>query len=398
MLSNTQLKAIHESGLNTRKDVKARINAQLKRECKFKDCDKSLAFERKDMEFCSKGHSRLYKYRIKQSNRAKKRRYNEKHGIKRKTIAKNIRVTSYATPQSEVELIYENYKEPLKPIPKSKGFGYYGTIAVSADKELVQCHICGNLFKSVSAHLPQHKITAPEYKEMWQLQKTTALIGESTRKKYQEKITKSKGLPKHLQEYTRKVQTGEIKHRTNTKFTLEQRNKLGLCPDQVLEKIAILRDKMGRMPSSDEFREEYNHRYIGSINFQFGSWTNAVHKLGEQTIQELKSPDKEKLLEDLVYFFETEGRIPMTSDFNRGLLRDRGVYNREFGSLNNARVEAGLNAILPMPFGQHIELTPDQYFQYKETGQIPGYEPSKDAIKAKKWRDKKKERLLSLAN
>ena len=88
----------------------------------------------------------------------------------------------------------------------------------------------------------------------------------------------------------------------------------------------------------------------------------------------------------------------MTSDFNRGLLRDRGVYNREFGSLNNARVEAGLNAILPMPFGQHIELTPEQYFQYKETGKIPGYKPTKDAIKAKKWRNKKKERLLSLAN
>ena len=238
MLSNTQLKAIHESGLNTRKDVRARINKELKRVCKFKDCDKSLAFERKDMEFCSKSHSQLYKYRIKQSNRAKRQRYNAKHGIKRKNLAKNIRVTSYATPPSEVELIYENYKEPLKSIPKSKGFGYYGTIAVSADKELVQCHICGNLFKSVSAHLPQHKITAPEYKEMWQLQKTTALVGESTRKKQQDRVLKQ-GLPKHLQEYNHKVRTGQIKHKVNTKFTLEQRNKLGVCADQVLEKIAI---------------------------------------------------------------------------------------------------------------------------------------------------------------
>lgn len=60
MLSAVQLKAIHESGIKTRKDVQARINKELKRVCKLKDCDNSLAFERKDRIFCSRGHSVQY--------------------------------------------------------------------------------------------------------------------------------------------------------------------------------------------------------------------------------------------------------------------------------------------------------------------------------------------------
>ncbi len=269
------------------------------------------------------------------------------------------------------DLIYENYKEPLKAIPKSEGYGFYGTVATSIDGNLVQCHICGNMFPSVSHHLRKHQIKAREYKEQFQLAITTALVGEATREKLQNKVyAESKkyiGLPEHLQEYNRKVQSGEIQHRTSGNgWSLERRNKEGLCPDQVLLKITELADKLGHTPSYDEFKLHYKTRYIHSIEYQHGSYLNAVKALKLTSAKELKEPSSEKLLEDLRKFQKVHGRVPTKSDFNRGLLYSRTLYWSRFGSLNNARIEAGLNAVVSMGFGRIKELTPDEYRAYRE--------------------------------
>lgn len=55
------------------------------------------------------------------------------------------------------------------------------------------------------------------------------------------------------------------------------------------------------------------------------------------------------------------------------------------------RYEAGMNAVIPMPLGKGIELTPEQYIEYKETGKTGAYKPSKDAIRHRISRSKKKE-------
>lgn len=172
---------------------------------------------------------------------------------------------------------------------------------------------------------------------------------------------------------------------------LEKRNKLGLCPDQVLEKIRELADKLGHTPSLIEFNTEYKGRYTGSINFQHGSYLNAVAKLGLKSAKEVKEHTSQELLENLVEFFDKYGRIPMTTDFNRGLLgAARGTYIARFGTLNNARIEAGLNAILPLPFGQKVEMSPEQYLEYK-AGQGDYYENlSKDAKRNRGYRKRNK--------
>lgn len=321
------------------------------------------------------------KAEVRKINREKKKRYYERHGIK---FDKTIRNRNAAPSRSGVEftsqtLLYENYKEPLKPIKNGKGFGYYGTLALTSDKKYVQCHICGHLFPSVAAHLRKHKMSAEEYKEMFQLGATTALISEPTRRKLQEAVvpklqTSITGeLPPWLQEYNRKVQTGEVKHigskRREGGLPLERRNELGICPDQVLEKIRELGEELGHTPSVEEFRRKYKGRYTGSIRFQHGSYLKAVKKLGLKSAKELKEPTNEDLLQDLVDFRDTHNRIPMTSDFKRGLLRPRAMYFRRFGSLNNARIEAGLNAILPLPFGKIIEMSADEYLTYKQRHQ-----------------------------
>lgn len=332
-------------------------------------------------------------------NRRRRERYHtEKSQTERQSIKYKVKnrvineVSGAAVKYDGQTLLYENYKEPLKPIEKNKGYGYYGTVALTSDKQYVQCHICGNLYSSLGSHLRKHAITAEKYKEMFQLSMETALISEPVRQKRQELSVKQlggKGLPKHLQDYNLKVQTGKIKHKPPKRsgISLQKRNELGLCPDQVLDKIKDLQEEMGgKTPSFDEFQARYDGKYLGPIKFQHGSWSNAVRKVAGMTRDEIRRPDNEQLLQDLRDFHEQNGRIPMTSDFNRGMLRPRTLYFARFGTLNNARIEAGLNAVLPMPFGQVVELTPEQYTDYKAGRAVEGI---KSPLSAQKKRIKK---------
>lgn len=368
------------------KSVKAQIRVQLQRRCLHRGCNESLAFSNKQKVLCDihrgkplvdalktnskkKPVKRITKLEQRRINKLKKQRFYDKHGIVfNKQLRRKI-VQDSGKLAEEYQLIYENYKEPLKRIPRDKGYGYYGTLATTADKELLQCHICGKLYGGLNSHVRYHKITVPDYKKRFGLSERTALVADSTRVKFQKNVFLSKGskIPAHLEAYNKAGQPNARRGAgTGHKMSLEQRNKRGVCPDQVLEKIKELEIKLGRTPSHDEFRNEYNYRYVGSIKYQFGSWSNAIHSLGKQTMGELRHPDKTKLIEDLLNFQKTNGRIPMTSDFNRGLLRDRGVYIRQFGSLNNARIEAGMDAVIPMPFGKIITLPPAQYLRYKQ--------------------------------
>ena len=294
-------------------------------------------------------------------------------------------------------LIYEHYKEPLQKV--EDGFGYYGTLAMTDDKENVQCHECGKLFPHLGLHARQHGMTAGEYKEKYKLGVTTALISDKVREKLQQVhaagsiIPKGGDLPEWLKEYNRKVQSGEITHpgsrSTHGSYHLERRNQLGICPQQVLEKIRELAEKLGHTPSEIEFKDHYKYRYYKSICYQHGSYLNAVKKLGLKSAKELKEPDNEQLLQELRDFHEQHGRVPMSSDFARGLLRPRAMYFRRFGTLNNARLEAGLNAVVAFPFGKYVEMYARQYEQYKK-----GHGITAEAIRQRKKRERKKQLKL----
>lgn len=421
-----ELQKRHESGEKQVKSVKARIKLQLARECAQRGCHESLAFRNARKALCDahagkplavavKHNSkvrpvkRVTKAELKKTNREKRKRYEAKHGIVRnKTIRARDAKPKENTAGVEYTgqtLLYENYKEPLKAIEKGKGFGYYGTVAITDDKTLVQCHICGHLWPNVGAHLRKHKITATDYKKKYGLAVETALISEPVRERFQKTVVANNPvvqagkLPEWLAEYNRKVQSGEIKHMAHggTSMSLEKRNKLGLCPDQVLEKIREYADELGHAPSYDEFRAHYKGKYYHSIIFQHGSYSAAVKKLGLKTAQELKSPDNETLLQSLRDFHERFARIPTKSDFERGLVGyPRQAYWRRWGSLNNARIEAGLNAVLPMPFGQIVEMTPEAYIEYKGGQNLEKY-ISPEAIRLRKKREKQKQEKLRSA-
>lgn len=371
-----ELKRRHELGAKQVKTVRVQIKNQLQRECAAYGCHESLAFTTKNRTLCD-GHKNARPKRVsiveqRKKNREKKQRYYAKHGIVfNKQLKRNI--SSSGLPLEGYTLIYENYKEPLKPLPKQAGYGYYGTLAQTSDREFIQCHICGMLFSNLSLHLRNHKISPTAYKEKFQLMKSSTLASDVVLSKMQmQSVTKKLGnteLPEHLAEYNRKVQSGEIQHAPDfdrNTWSLERRNKEGLCPDQVLEKIKELAVILGHTPSADEFIKHYHHKYYSSILYQHGSYLNAVKKAKLVSAQEIKQPSNERLLSDLVKFHEKYKRIPMKADFQRGILYPRQMYWRRFGSINNARVEAGLSAIMPLPFGQRYEMTPDEYVKYKK--------------------------------
>lgn len=258
-------------------------------------------------------------------------------------------------------LTLKNYKEPLTPIPKKEGYGYYGTIMGTIDGKHIQCHACGKMYSCVQSHaFMAHKLNAKEYKEKYKLSYTTALISEDEREtrknrtiKYlaglsiaelaERKRKSRENFQKYLAE--RGVKPG-YPHRG---ISLEDRNKRGTCPDQLLDKIREVAKKLGHTPSRFEFiGETGTQRYSHLIRKVYGSWTNALKTLDMSPKQVVYKGVKHKhysddeLLEYLSIFHQETGKIPTHTDFSRGLLPAYKIYSRRFKTIANARRLAGV--------------------------------------------------------
>ena len=339
---------------------------QMARVCEFEGCEVSLAYATNNKKWCDDHSETARRQNI---NRVRRQRKNAtKPEYYQPDLPDSIEIDDTTV------ILYEDYKEPLRRVPK--GYGYLGTVAMTENREYIQCHECGDLFKRLNGHTNKvHGLTMPEYRKKYGLSKSTALVGDSERYKLQQyilketKLRKPGELPKHLKEYAKSIKESGRSFPSRKDYSLEWRNKRGLCPDQVLEKILDLKVKLGRIPSYDEFSDEYDGRYLSSIKYLHGSWTEAVKKIGEKTREDLRRHSEEDLIAELQDFQKRYNRIPMTSDFNRGMLTNKGTFIRKFGTLNNARIAAGMNAIVPTGggrYGKYKEISAEEYFKYLE--------------------------------
>lgn len=252
------------------------------------------------------------------------------------------------------EPTYHGYKTPLKPV--KGGFGYMGVIASNHERTHIQCHVCGLFFESVAQHSARtHKLKAAAYKEKFGLAKTSSLVGEELRNQLvtnqlnlteRQKIQRSRNI--------RKAQKAN-KRLKGRKISLEQLNKDGRCPDQLIDKIQKASLQLGHTPSREEFREMYGG-YIGSLIGTFGSWARAV-RVAELEVRtggssEFKYSDKE-LLAMLNNFYDQYGRTPRYSDFKRGLIPSPPTYRNRFGTIAKARELAGLPNLLKIKVGKN---------------------------------------------
>ena len=252
-----------------------------------------------------------------------------------------------------------NYKEPLRPV--EFGYGYMGTISSTTDGESIQCHICGSLFANLDMHARQmHQIQSRDYKIKFGLNFTTALISEKERERrsnrtieWQESMSEEERESHRLRRMKAIKQyykSDKFKNRIQPKKQLEGYNKDGTCPDQLLDHIKKVAEKVGHTPSKKEFIwETGTQRYVHLIYKVYGSWINALKMLGMQPkkgadIKGFKRPkyDTEELLEYLKIFTRENDRIPVATDFRRGLLPNYEVYLRRFKSIRIARHLAGV--------------------------------------------------------
>jgi hypothetical protein len=104
---------------------------------------------------------------------------------------------------------------------------------------------------------------------------------------------------------------------------------------------------IGHTPSKAEFINECGtQRYVHLIYKVFGSWKEAILMMGMEPKEPAKGGyrkyDDCELLEYLRQFAESNKKIPTATDFKRGLLPSFSTYTHRFGSIENARQEAGV--------------------------------------------------------
>lgn len=249
-------------------------------------------------------------------------------------------------PWKDTHLTISNYKEPLKEVPKADGYGYYGCLLETVDKRFVQCHVCGGLFKSLGFHTKfVHNLPVKEYRQKFQLSPTTALISDDYREVLKQNTLKwLKSLTaKQKLAFWKAAKLGrESRVTAQPKISLETKNKRGTCPDQLISKILEVKEKMGRTPSLAEFiRETDGQRYKHLIFATFGSWLNALKiaklKPKDQVMGGYRNYSDEELLESLTIFAQENKSIPTATDCKRGFLVPYEVYQRHFGTFENAR-------------------------------------------------------------
>lgn len=249
----------------------------------------------------------------------------------------------------EGDVLFYGYKEPLRKF--EGGFGYKGVISYSKDKDRIQCHFCGKLFKSINnGHLMKiHGMTASDYKQKVELSPTASLVGEGTRKKLLDRPYN----PMHMEELKKawKKRKAHIKKtgkdsQSHPKMRLEIKNKRGTCPDQLLDIIEKTIKSFGRVPTMEEFKNFHGGKFYGSIRATYGTWTNALAKLGKNTHH--KEFTTEQLVDAIKNFYKVNKRTPRWSDFERGLLPSSTAYYNHFKNLNHARLLAGAPLIVQM--------------------------------------------------
>lgn len=265
------------------------------------------------------------------------------------------------------KLLFKNYKEPVKAIPKGEGYGYFGVVMQTEDLTKVQCHICGELFKHLSGHIWQkHKMAVKDYKDKFQLARSTALTSEKMRWELKQKTLDwiASLSPEEKKAYIDRVRKNGFgnrsktiaanKSRTGSKIALETKNKRGYCPDQLLDKIRKVSLELGKVPSKHEFIGACgSQRFVHQIYTTFGSWTKALELAGLDSAKDTRSNGgtkrytSDELLEYLRIFTEENNQIPTQTDFRRGLLPSYETYIRRFGSINKARELADLDDIIP---------------------------------------------------
>lgn len=253
-------------------------------------------------------------------------------------MKKEKEIMEYEEAESGFVTLY-NYKEPLMPF--ETGHGFQGTLLFDGKSGKVQCHFCGGWYDYLPRHITLHGLNAETYKQAVGLRQSTALLNEKMR---DSRIYTMAGQAKRLNNLKRIKRKRTAKERAEISATLkanprQTQNEKGTCPFQLLHRLTLLAEKLGRTPKHSEIP------YSATLRKVFGSVPEALRrarleqrKPGSNVSRDYQKTYTDQELIDLLHEFKnTEGRYPYFSDLKRGLLPSWDVYSKHFGSWNKAR-------------------------------------------------------------
>lgn len=159
-------------------------------------------------------------------------------------------------------------------MPFQAGYGYEGVLAFDPIEDKIQCHFCGEWFITLQHHLRrEHSMAVKEYKEKTGLNQNTALISEGLRAKLI-----ANGLARRLKNLRPNLHHSEATKKkigeSLRKNRRETQNIHGTCPEQLITRLRVRYDELGRTPTQDEIRG------YDTICKVWGSWKRACEIAG----------------------------------------------------------------------------------------------------------------------
>lgn len=257
-------------------------------------------------------------------------------------------------PPTYTEVNTRNYKDPMQKV--DEGFGYYGAVTETNDGEYIQCHICGYYFSSLGGHITnKHKVNVRDYKVKYGLRIKDGLLSPNERRRAQFRY--NSGIRKTSEDF--KAMSVKAQAAIKAKgislggdtWSAQTRNEKGMCRAQTMAKIKALADKMDGVPTQKAFLQEYGQGQSDVVSHWFGSWRGALNEGGFMHFNDNRAKTreerKEKALDSMRKFYDQEGRTPQWTDFNSlDWLPDGKTIQNYFGTLNKARVEAGIPTLV----------------------------------------------------
>lgn len=211
------------------------------------------------------------------------------------------------------------------------GVSIKGGIEYDPEEDKLKCHECGEWFSDLAAHaFARHQLKSDEYKLRHGLNLSSALCCERLRQ------CRIKGQRKSAESFNanRKKDGKHIrrKPRQHGNASIERQNKLGLCADQLLEKLTACANSVGHTPTHVELKEYKLSRR--ALETRFGSVREALRIAGfmpRPQGRNVLTYNRESLLAMVYKFKQLQGRWPTYSDCRRGLLPNRKTFYDHFG-------------------------------------------------------------------
>jgi len=233
-------------------------------------------------------------------------------------------------------------------------------------EDKVQCSVCGEWFFHVTAHASKkHGMFAADYKKRFGLNSSVAVCSKKI-SAATAKITREANVAGKLHPFVKgdprisgKPQTKEhIRKRTQTssnkKKNAQMKNRYGLCNAQIVSRLIIVRDMVGK-GTIEELNNtdlcKYDINLYQAMRNKFGSCDQACKALGVGYIGQNRYSDSE-LISKLREFTLQERRMPTAVDLKSKRLREKHglstweTYQAHFGSWRRAKMMAGLEQLV----------------------------------------------------